>query len=153
MNDADYIRVAMEEAEHAVREGNAPFGVVVADAGGAVLWKDHDRVAEHTDPTAHGEINAVRALCKQMNTLTLDGTVFYTTSEPCPTCLSAMIKVHVPRCVYGAKTEITASLPIPAEEFAKYAKRHPIDVTGGVLAEECLEQRERLMSQSKTSTT
>jgi tRNA(adenine34) deaminase len=145
MTTEDYIKLAMEEAEVAVREGNAPFGVVVTDMKGEVLWKDHDRVRERMDPTAHGEINAIRSLCEKMGTLKLTDTVFYTTSEPCPTCLSAMIKARVSKSVYGAKTEATASLPIPAEEIAKYAKKYPIEVTGGVLAEECFAQRERLL--------
>jgi len=139
------MKLAMEEAEAAVREGNAPFGVVVTDVKGTVLWKDHDRVAERMDPTAHGEINAIRSLCEKMNTLKLIDTIFYTTSEPCPTCLSAMIKARVSKSIYGARTEATASLPIAAEEIARYAKKYPIEVVGGVLAEECLAQRERLL--------
>lgn len=125
------MRLAMEEAEVAVHEGNAPFAVVVVNDG-HVVWKDHDRVKSLTDPTAHGEINAIRALCQKLNTLSLEGYAFYTTSEPCPTCLSGMIKARVSTSYYGAKTEITASLPISAEYLASYAKKYPIKVQGGI---------------------
>jgi tRNA(Arg) A34 adenosine deaminase TadA len=145
MKHEDYMREAIKEADFAVTEGNAPFAVVVVDSTtGAIIWRDHDRVKERFDPTAHGEINAIRALCAQLQTLSLNHTAFYTTSEPCPTCLSAMIKAKVPHCYYGAETEVTASLPIKAKELAAYAKKYPITVTGGILAAECLMQRNQL---------
>lgn len=139
------MRLAMEEAERSVQEGNGPFAVVVVSPEGSVVWKDHDRQKELSDPTAHGEVNAIRHLCKQLGTLSLKGYTFVTTSEPCPTCLTAMIKAQVSKNYYGAKTEATASLPLSAEYLASFAKKYPIEVTGGILADECLAQRERLL--------
>jgi tRNA(Arg) A34 adenosine deaminase TadA len=146
MTSEEIMRLAMEEAELAVKQGNAPFACVVTDMQDNVVLQEHDRVKENTDPTAHGEINAIRTLCKKLSTLSLQDYAFFTTSEPCPTCMTAMIKAKVPRVYYGASTELTALLPIPAEEIAKYSKKYPIEVTGGLLAEECLEQRTRLQS-------
>lgn len=137
------MREALAEAERALSEGNAPFGVVVIDNhSGEIIWRDHDRIKELMDPTAHGEVNAIRGLCKSKSTLSLRDTTFYTTSEPCPTCLSSMIKAKVGRSYYGAETEVTASLPIKAVDLAKFSKKYPIEVVGGILAEECLQQRE-----------
>lgn len=144
MTHEDIMRLALEEAELAVREGNAPFACIVADKEGSVAAKDHDRVKELMDPTAHGEVNAIRSLCKQRNSLSLKDYTFYTTSEPCPTCMTAMIKAKVPTVYYGAKTEETASLPIPAEFIASKSLKSPIFVTGGILGEEALRQRNRL---------
>jgi hypothetical protein len=60
--------------------------------------------------------------------------------------MSSMIKAKVARAFYGAKTEASASLPIPAEELASRASQdYPITITGGILAQECLEQRVRLL--------
>ena len=133
---------AVKEADLAVKSSNAPFGVVVIDLQTSeIIARDHDRVKERMDPTAHGEINAIRSLCLNLKKLSLQNTAFYTTSEPCPTCLSAMIKAKVPYNYYGAETEVTASLPIKAMELAKYAIKNPIVVTGGILGNECLEQR------------
>lgn len=146
MNVESIMKVAMEEAELAVQEGNAPFACVVTDSEGTIVLKEHDRVVELTDPTAHGEVNAIRRLCKELNTLSLRDYTFFTTSEPCPTCMTAMIKAKVAKVFYGAQTELTASLPIPAEEIAEKSKKYPISVTSGVLAEECLAQRKRLLS-------
>ncbi len=144
MNHEEFIRLAMEEAELAVKEGNAPFAVVVVDSNGEVVAKDHDRVRELMDPTAHSEVNAIRFLCKRLNTLDLGAFTFYCTSEPCPTCFTSCIKAKIRNVYYGAETESTASLPIKAQYLASQAKRNPITVTGGILADECLAQRERL---------
>jgi tRNA(Arg) A34 adenosine deaminase TadA len=62
MDHEAIMRLAMEEADLAVREGNAPFAVVITDPQGKVMHKNHDRVKEQTDPLAHGEVNAIRAL-------------------------------------------------------------------------------------------
>lgn len=145
MTNQTFIKLAMEEAELAAQEGNAPFGVVVVDQNGDVVAKDHDRVKELMDPTAHGEINAIRYLCKKLNTLDLSAFTFYCTSEPCPTCLSGCIKAKVKNIYYGAETESTASLPIKANHIASLSKKNSITVTGGILAKECLAQRERLL--------
>src|SRR5688572_24375085 len=146
MKAEEIMRMALAEAELAVSEGNAPFACVVTDQEGRVILKEHDRVKEYMDPTAHGEINAIRTLCKKLNTLSLRDYVFYTSSEPCPSCMAGMVKAKVARVDYGAKTESTASLPIPAETLAEQSKKYPIEVTGGILAEECLNQRTRLLA-------
>jgi tRNA(adenine34) deaminase len=142
----ELMRLAIAEAELSVQEGNGPFAVIVVNPSGDVVWKDHDRQKELSDPTAHGEINAIRHLCASLKALSLKGYTFVTTSEPCPTCLTAMIKAQVSVCYYGAKTESTASLPLSAEVIASYAKKYPIKVVGGILADECLTQRVKLLA-------
>ena len=123
MEHDEFMLEAMKNADLAVAQGNAPFGVIVVDKDTKeIIWRDHDRVKEKCDPTAHGEINAIRGLCHKLQTLSLSNTIFYTTSEPCPTCLSAMVEARVPRNFYGAETETTASLPVKAVDLAKYAK-------------------------------
>lgn len=145
MSLQDLIRLTMQEAEIAVREGNRPFGVIVTDPEGNIVWKDHDRVRKLFDPTAHGEVNAIRGLCKKLKTLSLLGYKFYTNAEPCPTCLTSMIKASVSEVYFGARTEPTALLPIPAEEIAARSKVHSIKVCGGILAEETLAHRKKLL--------
>lgn len=140
------MKIALKEAELAVREDNAPFACIVTDQHGNIVLKEHDRVREYMDPTAHGEVNAIRALCKKLNTLSLHDYIFYTTSEPCPTCMTCMIKAKIGKVMYGAKTEATASLSIPAEEIAVKSLKYPITVVGGILADECLRERNRLLA-------
>lgn len=134
----------MQEAELATKVGNAPFGCIVIDQEGKVILKEHDRVREYMDPTAHGEINAIRILCQKLRTLSLSEYVFVTSSEPCPSCMAGMIKARVEKVYYGAKTEPSASLPIPAEAIAEQSQKYPIKVIGGILTDECLAQRNQL---------
>jgi guanine deaminase len=146
MTSEDLIRLSMEEAEKALKEGNSPFGVVVTDSEGNIVWKDHDRVKTLMDPTAHGEVNAIRRLCKKLGTLSLKGYKFYTSDEPCPPCLTSMIKAQVSEVYFGARTDISATLPIPAEELAARSKKYPIKVHGNILGEETLAHRNKLLN-------
>ena len=141
MNNKYYMWEALKEAQKSIEEGGLPFSVIVVDRDGNIAWRDHDRVQEYMDPTAHGEINIIRKLCKDLNTLDLSWYIFYTSSEPCPTCLSACIKAHVQELYYWAETESTASLPIKAIDLAKYSEKYPIKVVWWILWKECLEQR------------
>lgn len=144
MIDHEYfMKLALQEAEKSVEEWSLPFSVIVVDPNGEVVWKDHDRVRKLMDPTAHAEINAIRHLCKTLNKLSLKWYSFYTTSEPCPTCLSSCIKAKVSYIYYGAETEEDASLPIKAIDMAKLSKKYPIEVVWWILWKECYEQRER----------
>ncbi len=134
--------LAMEQAAQAAADGDAPFGCVVIDGNGQVVWKDRDRVKSLFDPTAHAEINAVRGLCRKLRVTKLDGYSFVTTSEPCPTCLSTLIRVRAARCVFGAKIEKNASLPISSIELAERSTKHRIELMGDTMAEACTRQRE-----------
>lgn len=145
MTTENYIHLAMHEAEKAVEEGNSPFGVIVTDAENNIVWKDHDRSISLTDPTAHGEINAVRGLCKTLGRKKLEGYTFYVNAEPCTICMAALIRVKIHAIYFGARTEKDASLPIRAEELATRATKHKVKVFGDILADETLLHREKLL--------
>jgi tRNA(Arg) A34 adenosine deaminase TadA len=140
MSHDEYMREALKEAEFSVRSGSYPFACVVVNQAGEIVWRDHDRVNELMDPTAHSEVNAIRHLCQSLQTTDLSEFEFYTTSEPCPTCMSSLIKAKVQKVYYGVDTELDASLPISAKELVGRSNR-TIVVVGGILAEECLQQR------------
>lgn len=142
------MRRALRQAEIAALEGDAPFGCAVADTHGNLVWEDRDRVSSLCDPTAHAEVNAIRYLCAKLKTTKLDGYTFVTTSEPCPTCLSALVRVRAARCVYGAAIEEDASLPIHAVELARRAKKHQIELQP-FMSVECTVSRRELLSKCK----
>jgi tRNA(Arg) A34 adenosine deaminase TadA len=142
-----FMAITMDEVEKAAEQGYPPFVVVVLDGNGKIIHVDHDRVKELGDPTAHAEINAIRQLCRERNQLKLPDTTFITSSEPCVTCMSAMIKAHVDTVVFGARTENTASCPIPAENIVKLANHKPI-LIADIMSTEMLEQRNRLLSKT-----
>lgn len=139
-----YIRKALQVAEKAALKGHQPFAVVVLDPKGKIVWKDHNRVRAKMDPTAHAEINAIRGLCKKYKTLSLKGFSFYSTTEPCPVCFTAMNNVQVSAIYFGASAHPTQFIPLSAKHLAKYAKKYPVKVFGGILEKDCLDQRNRL---------
>ncbi len=150
MESADhekYIRMAMAQAEIAVEEGNRPFGAIFLDSEGNVVWEDHDRSAALSDPTAHAEMNGIRGLCGEHQTLFLEGHSVYTNTEPCPACLATMIRVKIEALYFGCRTEATASVAIPAEVLASYATKHDITIVGGILDAETREHRDRLLNE------
>jgi tRNA(adenine34) deaminase len=138
---------ALEQARLASSEGDAPFGCIVLDRENNLVWQDRDRVSTTCDPTAHAEINAVRAICSKLGKTKLDGYTFVTTSEPCPTCLSALIRVRAKLCVFGAPIEEDASLPICSRELAAKATKHQIELIGGILQDQCLKERSAYFSE------
>ena len=139
-----FMRKAIATAETAAKKGHHPFAVVVVNGTGKIIWRDHNKVKTTMDPTAHAEINSIRKLSKKLKTLNLNGLTFYSTTEPCPVCFTAMNNSQISAVYFGASAHPTQFLPLSAKKLAKYAKKYPIKVVGGILEKECLEQRERL---------
>ena len=81
MNDQDYMRLAIAKTREGIAAGQSPFGSVIAQ-NGRVVAATHNCVWQTTDPTAHAEINCIRAAAKALNTLFLAGCTLYSTTEP-----------------------------------------------------------------------
>lgn len=84
-------------------KNGGPFGAVIVKDG-EIISSAHNTVIESNDPTAHAEVNAIREACKKLNTHDLSGCVLYTSAEPCPMCLSAIIWANI-KIVYYANTK------------------------------------------------
>ncbi len=96
-----YMRRAVELSRHGMMKGDGgPFGCVVV-RGGEVVGEGWNRVVATNDPTAHGEVVAIRDACARLGTFTLAGCDLYTSAEPCPMCLSAIYWARVDRIFYG----------------------------------------------------
>jgi guanine deaminase len=98
---AALMRRAVELARRSVREGGGPFGALVA-RGGEVLAEGTNRVTATCDPTAHAEIEAVRAACGAAGDHRLAGCELYSSCEPCPMCLGAAHWARVDRVWFAA---------------------------------------------------
>lgn len=86
----EFLRKAVRLSEENVRDGaGGPFGAVVV-RGGHVIAQGANRVTTDLDPTAHAEVQAIRAACRELGTFQLDGCALYTSCEPCPMCLAAI---------------------------------------------------------------
>lgn len=106
-----FMKLAYEEAEKGVRlrEGG-PFGVVIVDCDGKVIAKAHNQVLAHHDPTAHAEIQALRTAGQVMQTHDLKGCSLYSTCEPCPMCLSAIIWANIREIYYACDRKAAAGI-------------------------------------------
>ena len=100
----EYMKLAKEQANKGMRnlEGG-PFGAVITDKEGNIISVANNQVIKNNDPTAHAEVQAIREACKKLNTHDLSGHVLYTSCEPCPMCLSAIIWANIKE-VYFACT-------------------------------------------------
>lgn len=102
INHKENLRKAIELSNQSVDGGSSPFGCVIVDAGGKVVGQGHNRVVPDNDPTAHGEVMAIRNACKNLGSFDLSGCILYTSCEPCPMCLNACKWANIKEVYYAA---------------------------------------------------
>ena len=96
-----FMEMAIEEAKKGILQGHGgPFGCVIVK-NDEIVGKGHNEVLKNNDPTCHGEIMAIHEACKTLNTFDLKGCEVYTTGEPCPMCLAALLWANVEKVYYG----------------------------------------------------
>ncbi len=96
-----FMKLALEEAEIGINLGHGgPFGAVVVKDG-VVLGRGHNMVVANNDPTCHGEMEAIRNACKNIKNFDLTGCDIYTTGEPCPMCLGALLWANINKIYYA----------------------------------------------------
>lgn len=97
-----YMKRAKENAEKGIeKQEGGPFGVVIVDKSGNIIADGNNKVLKNNDPTAHAEIVAIRKACKKLDTYDLSNYILYTSCEPCPMCLSAIIWANIKQVYYG----------------------------------------------------
>ena len=95
------MKLAVAEASAGVRKGHGgPFGAVIVRKG-KIIARAHNEVVSTFDPTAHAEVMAIRKASGKLKTFDLSGCELYTTCEPCPMCLAAILWARIPRVYYG----------------------------------------------------
>src|SRR5579864_597820 len=99
MGDETYMRRALELARRAEAEGEVPVGAVVA-VDGRIVGEGWNRPISSSDPTAHAEIQALRAAAAALKNYRLAGATLYVTLEPCDMCLGAMFHARIARAVF-----------------------------------------------------
>ena len=100
MTKEELMREAIRLSVENVAQGGGPFGAVIA-RGGEVVATGVNRVTASCDPTAHAEVNAIRAAAARLGTFDLGGCEIYSSCEPCPMCLSAIYWAHIDHIYYG----------------------------------------------------
>jgi tRNA(adenine34) deaminase len=137
-DDERFMRLAIDEA----RQGDYPFGAVIV-RNGEVIARGRNLGKTNGDPTAHGEMVAIRRCLADHGHTALAGSTFYTSGEPCAMCMGAIIWCHLGRLVFAASVDQLATridqIMIPCAEVAAKAPFSPIAITGGVLADEAMQ--------------
>ena len=135
--DVAFMRLALEEAAR----GDYPFGAVIT-RDGKVLAKGRNLTTQERDPTAHGEMVAIRSFLAEYDPEELKGTTLYTSGESCPMCMGAIGWCGISRVVYGASIVQLAAkigqIMVTDQEIADKTPFAEISLTGGVLSEESL---------------
>ncbi len=106
-DDSTWLGRAVDLATANVADGGGPFGAVIVREG-TLLASGQNRVTRDLDPTAHAEVVAIRAACRQVGDFSLAGCTLYTSCEPCPLCLSSALWARLDRVVYAADREDAA---------------------------------------------
>lgn len=132
------MRLALEEAGAAFREGEVPVGAVVAKDGRPVA-RAHNLREQTGDPTAHAELLAIREAARVLGARRLTGCTLYVTLEPCPMCAGAIINARLDRVVYGAADPKAGSCGSVVNLFTLPYNHRPL-WEGGLLREECAAQ-------------
>lgn len=132
------MRQALAAAIEAERLGEVPVGACIV-ADDEILAVAGNRTRTDQDPTAHAEIVALRAASAKLSNYRMSGAIVYSTIEPCVMCAGALIQARVSRLVYGARDERAGAVESRFRVCDTDFLNHRIEITAGVLEEECRE--------------
>jgi tRNA(adenine34) deaminase len=137
-DDERFMRIALDEA----RQGDFPFGAVIVHDG-QVLARGRNLGKTNGDPTAHGEMMAIRHCLADHGSTAIKGSTLYTSGEPCAMCMGAILWCRVSRLVFAASLQQLATridqIMIPSADIAAKAPFVSITITGGILADEAMQ--------------
>lgn len=124
-----YMKKAKENAESGMREKEGgPFGATIIDKYGNIVANGNNKVLKENDPTAHAEIVAIREACKKLNTYDLSDCILYTSCEPCPMCLSAIIWANIKTVYYGCTKNDAGKIGFRDDDIYDFIKGKNINM-------------------------
>ena len=136
-DDVKFMRMALRQAQIAFDFKEIPIGCVIVKDG-VVIGKGYNQVEQLKDATAHAEIIAIGTAASTLDNWRLDGCTLYVTLEPCPMCAGAILNSRVSRIVYGSPDSRFGGCGTTIDVITGNALKRAVEVTGGVLADECL---------------
>jgi tRNA(adenine34) deaminase len=134
--DERVMRLALEEARSAAAGGDVPVGAVIV-RGDEILARAGNARERERDPTAHAEILALRQASRAIGSWHLEGCALVVTLEPCAMCAGAVVLARLDRLVFGARDPKAGFAGSLGDLVRDGRLNHEVDVTVGVLAEEC----------------
>ncbi|WP_027953995.1 MULTISPECIES: nucleoside deaminase [Halobacillus] len=140
--DEELIQRALIIAVRSKKQGNAPFGALLAKEG-TVIMEEGNQVHTNTDPTHHAELALIRRFCRETGVTDLSEYTLYSSCEPCAMCAGAIVFAGVRRVVYSASNKQMAEktgggIMVPCQDVFKKSPHHP-SVKGNVLNREGIE--------------
>ena len=118
-----YIEEAKKQAQKGIEsKSGGPFGAVIVDKNGQIIAKGHNEVLSTKDPTAHAEIVAIRKACEKIGKSDLSEYTIYSSCEPCPMCLSAIIWANIKKIYYGGTRQDAAKIGFRDDAIYEYIK-------------------------------
>lgn len=125
----DYMKLANDMANKGMlnNEGG-PFGAVIVDKLGNIISTGNNQVLKNNDPTAHAEVVAIRNACSKLNTYDLSEYILYTSCEPCPMCLSAIIWSNIKHIYYACTREDASKIGFRDDLIYEYLKGNKSDL-------------------------
>ena len=136
--DSHFMQMALAQAKQAFLAGEVPVGAVVVKDG-QVIASAHNAPLGQNDPTAHAEINVLRLAAQSIGNYRLEDCTLYVTLEPCAMCSGAALHARFARVVFGATEPKTGAAGSTLNLFNNPQLNHQTQVTGGVMAEECVQ--------------
>jgi len=136
MSDAEFMSEALTLAMSAGQAGEVPVGAVVV-GGGQIIGRGYNAPISSHDPSAHAEIQALRAAALALRNYRLTGCTLYVTLEPCAMCAGAIQHARIARVVFGAADPKTGACGSVVNLFAEPMLNHHTRIEGGMLAQQC----------------
>src|SRR6266478_8041749 len=135
-DDANYMRLALEQASLAENAGEVPIGAIVV-LNGEIVGRGYNRNLIDRDPSAHAEMVALREAARTLGNHRLSGCEMFVTMEPCAMCAGALIHARISRLIYGASDPKAGAVGSVLEVLNHPKLNHQMAVTSSVLLEEC----------------
>jgi tRNA(adenine34) deaminase len=149
--DEGWMQVALGEARAALGHGDVPVGAVVVAADGIELGRGRNRREQTGDPTAHAELEALRAAAHALGHWRLDGSTLVVTLEPCTMCAGALVQARVGRLVFGADDPKAGAVTSLFDLVRDPRLPHRLEVRRGVLATDSAELLRAFFRERRTA--
>jgi len=134
--DLKFMQHAIELAKRAEQEGEVPVGAVIVKDDTIIAEGWNRPIAAH-DPTAHAEIQVIRAASEKLGNYRIPDTTLYVTLEPCLMCMGAITHARIKRVVYGATDPRAGAVESIYTITDDRKLNHHVDIEGGLMAEQC----------------
>jgi len=148
-----FMQIAKQSAEKGLnnKEGG-PFGAIIINEQGEIISTGNNRVLIDNDPTAHAEIVAIRRASEKLNTYDLSNCILYTSCEPCPMCLSAIIWANIKQVYYACTKEDAGKIGFRDDIIYEYLKGSKKDLIKlkQIDREECIELFNKYEKENRT---